>query len=113
MAPTVNKFGSDLNIKEILEFVDFHHNLMIFLNHESRKISRELANEFGVNFEEYGYVLNGGKPPAKSAQESFKTKNVAWTQTLFDPLSRVFSVPKRPILVEDGMGAVLDSIDNN
>jgi hypothetical protein len=52
----------DLKLKDILEFVDFHHNLMIFLNSESRQISRDLANEFGVNFDEYGYVLNGGKP---------------------------------------------------
>lgn len=60
MAPTVKDYGADLKIKDILQFVDFHHNLMIFLNNESRQVSRELANEFGVNFEEYGYTLNGG-----------------------------------------------------
>lgn len=57
MAPTVKSFGSDLQIKEILEFVDFHHNLMIFLNNESRTISRQLANEFGVDFDETGYTV--------------------------------------------------------
>ena len=113
MAPTVSKFGSDLSLKDILEFVDFHHNLMLFLNHESRKISRDLANEFGINFEEYGYVLNGGQGPAKTAQDAFKSKNVAWTQNMFGPLDRVFTAPKRPILIEDGMGAVLDTKDNN
>jgi len=61
MAPTVKDFGMDLKIKDILQFVDFHHNLMVFMNSESRQISRDLANEFGVNFDEFGYNLNGGK----------------------------------------------------
>ena len=67
MAPTVKSFGEDLQIKEILEFVDFHHNIMVFLNNESRQISRDLANEFGVNFKEFGYTMNGGTPPKRSA----------------------------------------------
>jgi hypothetical protein len=67
MAPTVKAFGSDLDIKNILEFVDFHHNLMIFLNNESRQISRDLANEFGVDFEDTGYSMVGGQPPKSSA----------------------------------------------
>jgi len=57
MAPTVKSFGSDLKVKELLEFVDFHHNIMIFVNNESRKTVRELANEFGVDFEDYGYTM--------------------------------------------------------
>ena len=36
MAPTAKSFGIDLAVKDILEFVDFHHNLMVFLNNESR-----------------------------------------------------------------------------
>jgi len=67
MAPTVKSFGSDLTISHLLEFVDFHHNLMIFLNNESRTISRQLANEFGVDFEEIGYTVQGGTPPQSSA----------------------------------------------
>jgi len=67
MAPTVKSFGADLMIKEILEFVDFHHNLMVFLNNESRTIQRDLANEFGVDFEETGYTMTGGRPPKSSA----------------------------------------------
>ena len=30
MAPTVSSYGKDLLIKDILEFVDFHHNIMAF-----------------------------------------------------------------------------------
>jgi hypothetical protein len=57
MAPTVKSFGTDVNIKDLLEFVDFHHNLMIFANNKSRKITRNLANEFGIDFEDIGYTL--------------------------------------------------------
>jgi hypothetical protein len=113
MAPTVKDYGSDLKIKDILQFVDFHHNLMVFLNNESRQVSRDLANEFGVNFDEYGYTLNGGKQPKKSAQAGFRSSNTAWSSNMFDPLTRVFTKPTRPILVEDGIGAVLDRKENN
>jgi len=67
MAPTVKSFGSDLKVKELLEFVDFHHNIMLFVNNESRKTVRELANEFGVDFEDYGYTMQGGAAPEGSA----------------------------------------------
>lgn len=95
MAPTVKDYGLDLKIKDILQFVDFHHNLMVFLNNESRQISRDLANEFGVNFDEYGYTLHGGLAPKKTSQAGFKNKNVAWSKNMFDPLTRVFTQPSR------------------
>ena len=63
MAPTVKSLGSDLDIKDILQFVDFHHNIMIFANNEVRKQIRQLVNEFGVDFEDYGYTMQGGKAP--------------------------------------------------
>lgn len=113
MAPTVKSFGDDLSIKDLLEFVDFHHNLMIFLNNESRQISRELAEEFGVSFDEYGMTLQGGVPPLFTAQNAFSTENVAWSANMFEPATRVFTKPKRPILVEDGVGALLDTKENN
>jgi len=67
MAPTVKSFGSDLGIGEILKFVDFHHNIMIFANNESRKITRDLFNEFGVDLEDIGYTMQGGKSPEELA----------------------------------------------
>lgn len=63
MAPTVKSFGSDLKVKDLLEFIDFHHNVMLFVNNESRKTVREFANEFGIDFEDYGYTMQGGKAP--------------------------------------------------
>jgi len=32
---------------------------------------------------------------------------------MFEPLGRVFTKPTRPVLIEDGIGAVLDSNINN
>ena len=113
MAPTVRSFGTDVNIKDLLEFVDFHHNLMIFANNKSRKITRDLANEFGVDFEDIGYTLQGGQPPSSAAQGGFRTKDVAWSSNLFEPLERVFSKIDRPVLIEDGLGSVIDSNKNN
>ena len=60
MAPSVKSFGGDLRISDLLEYVDFHHNLMVFGSSDSRKIVRDLVNEFGVDFEDYGYAMNGG-----------------------------------------------------
>lgn len=41
--------------------------MMIFANDQSRKVVRDLVNEFGIDFEDYGYVMHGGKAP-KGAQ---------------------------------------------
>jgi len=86
---------------------------MIFLNNESRTVSKQLANEFGVDFEQHGYTATGGLPPKESAQGAFKTNNVAWSKSMFEPLERVFTKLDRPILFEDGIGAVLDTNENN
>ena len=63
MAPTVKSFGSDLKIKELLQFIDFHHNIMLFASSESRRTVREIANEFGMDFEDFGYTMHGGAIP--------------------------------------------------
>lgn len=63
MAPTVKSYGSDLKVKDLLEYVDFHHNIMLFANSDSRKVVRDLANEFGADFDDYGFYVQGGKAP--------------------------------------------------
>jgi len=113
MAPTVKSFGSDLGIKDILEFVDFHHNVMIFANNKSRKVTRDLVNEFGVDFEDIGFTMQGGAAPSSSSQSAFKTKDISWSSNLFEPLERVFTKPERPVLFEQGLGSVLDNNKNN
>jgi hypothetical protein len=114
MAPTVAAYGIDLKIKEILEFVDFHHNIMVFFNNEAKAISRKLANEFGAELEEGGYTLNGGMAPENSAQSAYNSQNVAWSKNLFTPLvDKVFTKLDRPVLFEDGVGMTLDSNTNN
>ena len=107
MAPSVKSFGADLRISDILQYVDFHHNIMIFGSSESRKVVRDLVNEFGVDFEDYGYVMNGGIPQGYSGE--IKQGDVAYSKDLFEPLERVFTKPESPILFEDGVGSVIDT----
>lgn len=64
--------------------------------------------------------MEGGTPPESSAQTAFKQSQVAWSSELFEPLdsskgtgSGVFTKPSRPVLFEDGIGAVLDTPKNN
>jgi hypothetical protein len=59
---------------------------MIFANNEVRKQQRDLVNEFGVDFEDYGFTLQGGLKPQQSAQSAFPTHNVAWSANIFKPL---------------------------
>ena len=113
MAPSVKSFGADLRISDILQYVDFHHNVMIFGSSESRKVVRDLVNEFGVDFEDYGYVMNGGRPHLWNRRATPKQENVAWSSNLFEPLERVFTKPETPILFEDGVGSVIDSNQKN
>lgn len=112
MAPTVKSFGADLKVKELLEFVDFHHNIMLFVNNESRKTIRELGNEFGVDFEDYGYTMHGGAAPEGATQGAFKLDNLSWSKNQFEPLvgeKNVFTKLTRPVMFEDGVGMLLDS----
>ena len=114
MAPTVASFGSDLKIKDILEFIDFHHNVMVFFSNEAKQTSRKLANEFGADLEEGSYTLMGGIPPENSAQSAYNSQNVAWSKNMFTPLAgKVFSKLDRPVLFEDGVGMTLDLNTNN
>ena len=116
MAPTVKSFGADLKVKELLEFVDFHHNIMLFVNNESRKTIRELGNEFGVDFEDYGYTMHGGSTPEGASQKAFKMDNLSWSKNQFEPLvgdKNVFTKLNRPVMFEDGVGMLLDSEKNN
>lgn len=93
---------------------------MIFLDGSSRKVHRSLANEFGADFEDYGFSMEGGPAPQSSAQTAFKQSGIAWSSELFEPLDKskgtgsgVFTKPERPVLFEDGVGAVLDTPKNN
>ena len=116
MAPTVQSIASDLVIKDILKFVDFHHNFMMFASSESRGIQRRIANEFGMDFEDYGYTMQGGSQPDHASVMAGKHQNVSWSKNIFEPLyknQQIFSKLDRPVLYEDGLGAILDSQTNN
>lgn len=111
MAPTVRSFGKEVKVKDLLDFVDGGHNIMVFASSDSRKVVRDIANEFGVDFEDYGYHMEGGEAPKTGAQASLS--RTAWSSSLFEPLERVFSKLERPVLYEDGIGSILDNNENN
>ena len=44
---------NEINIKNLLQFIDDGHDLMIFGSSDASKFMRELVNEFGVDFDDY------------------------------------------------------------
>ena len=53
-APTyVDSKRNDINIENLLKFIDEGHDLMIFGSSDSGKFVRNLVNEFGVDFDDY------------------------------------------------------------
>ena len=44
---------NEINIKNLLQFIDDGHDLMIFGSSDASKFMRELINEFGVDFDDY------------------------------------------------------------
>ena len=57
--------------------------------------------------------MQGGQGPESTSQPGFKSEGTAWSKNMFKPAERVFTKPTRPILIEDGIGAVLDQKENN
>lgn len=51
---------SDLKLSNILKFIDNGHDIMVFANSEVGNYIRKLANEFGVDFDEYVKILTVG-----------------------------------------------------
>jgi hypothetical protein len=76
---------------------------MIFASSESRKVIRDLANEFGIDLEDYGYVMQGGE----SSLPTTRLNRTSWSANLFKPLERVFTKPVTPIVFEDGVGMIV------
>jgi hypothetical protein len=46
--------------KDLITFLEANHNLMIFADAESKRPIRQLANEFGVEFEGAVSLIKGG-----------------------------------------------------
>ena len=56
MAPSFkeSEIANGLKVNDMLDFFEAEgHNLMLFGNIDSRKHTRKLANQFGVDFENY------------------------------------------------------------
>ena len=62
---------NEINIQNILKYIDDGHDLMIFGSSDASKFMRELVNEFGVDFDDYDSEL---KDSIYLHQDSGKTK---------------------------------------
>ena len=48
---------NEINIQNLLKFIDDGHDLMIFGSSDASKFMRELVNEFGVDYDDYDSEL--------------------------------------------------------
>ena len=57
-APTfIDNKKNEINIQNLLKFIDDGHDLMIFGSSDASKFMRELVNEFGVDYDDYDSEL--------------------------------------------------------
>ena len=57
-APTyIDTKKNEINIQNLLKFIDDGHDLMIFGSSDASKFMRELVNEFGVDYDDYEYEI--------------------------------------------------------
>lgn len=60
MAPSINEDtfkGKSISIQELLKYFDNGHDIMIFADKTSNNYVRKLANEFGVDFDDYNSMV--------------------------------------------------------
>ena len=68
-----------------------------------------MANEFGIDFEDYGFIMKGGRSP----NPAYKTDKSTWSAQLSKPLERVFSKLDSPVLFSYGLGMVVQKSNEN
>ena len=62
MAPSVSESSaSSFSIQEMLKYFDSGHDIMIFADKTANRYIRKLANEFGVDFDDYNSLVRDSK----------------------------------------------------
>jgi hypothetical protein len=82
MAPGVKELRTPIDPKDLITFLEANHNLMVFADAESKRPIRQLANEFGVEFEGAGYEVRD-----YSTSDSGKNLNVVYSNNFFEPFT--------------------------
>lgn len=107
MAPSIRDLRSPISNKDLIEFLEANHNMMVFLDTDSRKSLKMLANEFGVDFENVGYQLQDHE----SVYSKPHDENVVFSSNFFEPFKTtskgIFTIPKKPIAFS-GIGHIID-----
>ena len=103
--------------KDLITFLEANHNLMIFADAEAKRPVRQLANEFGVEFEGaviikwYNANFQGYEVRDYSSSDSGANLNTIYSRNLFEPFTTtskgIFSKSERSIAFS-GVGQVLD-----
>ena len=111
MAPSIKELKNPLGHKEIIDFVQAGHNLMVFGDRDTRKALKNLANEFGIDYENIGFTLY-------DSENEFSRSNsdAIFSSNIFEPLTdtskqsqKTFSRPQKsnPIAYS-GIGQIND-----
>lgn len=108
MAPSVKDLKSPINNKDLIDFLEANHNIMIFGDSDAKKPVRSLVNEFGVEFDSVGYELRD------YTADSITGDNILYSRNFFEPFKTsskgIFTTNSdKPIAFTGGVGQVVDS----
>ena len=84
MAPSTKELTGSVAKSSLIEFLKENHNMIIFGNEETRVQTRQLANEFGIDFEGPGFRIWDEEYPITSEQA--RKGEVVKSKNLFNPL---------------------------
>lgn len=115
MAPSVDLQSfkkSKLNIPELLKYFDDGHDIMIFADKSSNNYIRELANEFGIDFDDYNskvkdsLYIHSKSDNINTELLQMKDQDIIITDNIVN-IPAIFPSPKGNILYE-GIGMDID-----
>ena len=114
-APTfIDNKKNEINIQNLLKFIDDGHDLMIFGSSDASKFMRELVNEFGVDYDDYDSELkdsvylhsNSGIKGLNKQLLNLYDEEIIISKNIIG-INNIFNQPKGYILYK-GIGMDLD-----
>ena len=105
---------NEINIQNLLKFIDDGHDLMIFGSSDASKFMRELVNEFGVDYDDYDSELkdslylhpNSGVSGLNKQLLNLKDEEIIISKNIIG-ITNIFNKPNGYILYK-GIGMDLD-----
>ena len=114
-APTfIDNKKNEINIQNLLKFIDDGHDLMIFGSSDASKFMRELVNEFGIDYDDYDSELkdsvylhsNSGIKGLNKQLLNLYDEEIIISKNIIG-INNIFNQPKGYILYK-GIGMDLD-----